>query len=87
MTVQRILDAKGKALRISRLRLRSRNFSNPSNFKTLMLWSSATTAVTWTIISEHDVIRGLREFGSDLLIRPVQDLMPAKVITCSPGDL
>ena len=38
------------------------------------------------IISEHDVVRGLKEFGSDLLRKPVRELMTEKVITCTPGD-
>ncbi len=38
------------------------------------------------IISEHDVVRGLRVFGSDVLRKPVRDLRTAKVITCAPSD-
>ena len=38
------------------------------------------------IISEHDIVRGLRTIGPDLLSRPVRDLMTVKVATCVPND-
>lgn len=38
------------------------------------------------IVSERDVVRRLHEFGTDLLERPVSDIMTSKVITCTPDD-
>jgi CBS domain-containing protein len=87
MTVQRILDAKGKgAAHIA-------PYATIAEFLQSLELQNADALVVSNdgdrvdgIISEHDVIRGLREFGSDLLGRPVRDLMTAKVITCAPGD-
>ena len=36
------------------------------------------------IISERDVLRGLAEHGTELLVMPVQDLMTRGVQTCTP---
>ena len=38
------------------------------------------------IISERDIVRGLRTIGPDLLSKRVRDVMTAKVITCVPDD-
>lgn len=38
------------------------------------------------IISERDVVRGLRRLGPDVLQQTVRDLMTAEVITCTPDD-
>lgn len=38
------------------------------------------------IVSERDVVRKLHELGTDLLARPVSEIMTAQVITCSPAD-
>jgi CBS domain-containing protein len=35
------------------------------------------------IVSERDVVRRLHELGSDLLDRPVSDIMTSRVITCT----
>jgi CBS domain-containing protein len=87
MTVQRIIDAKGKgAARIAP------DATIAEFVKSLELQNADALVVgddggsVEGIISEHDVIRGLREFGADLLDKPVRDLMTAKVITCAPGD-
>jgi CBS domain-containing protein len=87
MTVQRILDAKGKgAAHIAPdatiaqvlLSLESQNVD-------ALVVSDGGGRVDG-IISEHDVVRGLKMFGADLLRKPVRELMTAKVITCTPGD-
>ena len=38
------------------------------------------------ILSERDIVRGLRSLGTELLSRPVRDLMTVKVLTCEPND-
>jgi len=87
MTVQRILDAKGKGAAhiapdatIADL-LQSLELQNAD---ALVVSNNGSTVDG--IISEHDVVRGIKEFGSDLLSKPVRDLMTAKVITCTPSD-
>jgi CBS domain-containing protein len=34
------------------------------------------------IVSERDVVRGLQQFGAEVLDRPVESLMTRKVVTC-----
>jgi len=38
------------------------------------------------IISERDVVRGLRQFGTDVMAKKVTELMTEKVFTCSAND-
>lgn len=38
------------------------------------------------IVSERDVVRKLHELGSDILRRPVSDIMTTLVVTCTPDD-
>jgi CBS domain-containing protein len=38
------------------------------------------------IVSERDVVRRLHAGGSDLLERPVSEIMTTSITTCSPGD-
>ena len=38
------------------------------------------------IITERDIVRGLKSNGPDLLSKSVRDLMTAKVLTCAPHD-
>ncbi len=38
------------------------------------------------IVSERDVVRKLHELGSDLLSRPVSEIMTTLVATCTPED-
>lgn len=87
MTVQRILDAKGKgAVHIAP------DATIAEFIQSLELQNADALVVSKDgsrvdgIISEHDVVRGLREFGSDLLRKAVRELMTARVITCAPGD-
>src|SRR4029079_15076515 len=87
MTVQRILDAKGKGAAHIAPDTTIADFlqSLESQNADALVVSNDGSKVDG-IISEHDVVRGLKEFGSDLLRKPVRDLMTAKVITCTPND-
>ena len=38
------------------------------------------------IISERDIVKGLNDFGPDLMDKPVDELITSSVITCSPDD-
>jgi CBS domain-containing protein len=38
------------------------------------------------IVSERDVVRKLHELGTDILLRPVSDIMTTLVVTCTPDD-
>jgi CBS domain-containing protein len=38
------------------------------------------------IVSERDVVRKLHELGTDILRRPVSDIMSTVVATCTPED-
>ena len=38
------------------------------------------------IVSERDVVRHLHTVGSDLMRRPVADIMSEVAVTCGPGD-
>jgi CBS domain-containing protein len=38
------------------------------------------------IVSERDVVRRLHELGTDILRRPVSDIMSTVVATCTPED-
>ncbi len=44
------------------------------------------TATMVGIVTERDVIRGLRRWGLDLFNRPVAEIMTRDVVTCSPRD-
>ncbi|MBV8494422.1 MAG: CBS domain-containing protein [Alphaproteobacteria bacterium] len=38
------------------------------------------------ILSERDIVTALADFGTDLLLRCVDDIMTRDVVTCEPGD-
>jgi len=38
------------------------------------------------IVSERDIVHGLKTIGAELLSKPVRDLMTVKVLTCEPSD-
>lgn len=38
------------------------------------------------IITERDIVRGLKSFGRDVVDKPVQDLMTRDVIVCDIGE-
>ena len=87
MTVQRILDAKGKGAAHIAPDATIADFLQSLEFQNAdALVVSNDGSKVDGIISEHDVVRGLKKFGSDLLSKPVRELMTAKVITCAPGD-
>jgi CBS domain-containing protein len=41
---------------------------------------------TLGILTERDIVRGLTDYGSDLLEVPVEKIMSRKVPTCAPTD-
>ena len=87
MTVQRILDAKGKGAAHIAPNATIAEFLQSlelQNADALVVSDNGSTVDG--IISEHDVVRGLRAFRSDVLSKPVRELMTTKVITCTPGD-
>ena len=87
MTVQCILDAKGKgAAHIAPDATIAQVLQSLESQNVDALVVSCDGSSVDGIISEHDVVLGLKKFGSDLLDKPVRDLMTAKVITCTPGD-
>ena len=38
------------------------------------------------IVSERDIVRGLKKFGAELLDKPARELMTEKVVTCVATD-
>lgn len=87
MTVQRILDFKGTDVptitpdstivdAIARL--------EAEDLGALVVSSNGHTVDG--IISERDVVRGLRQFGVDAMTRKVADLMTSNVLTCNRTD-
>jgi CBS domain-containing protein len=87
MTVQRILDAKGKgAAHITPAATVADFLQSLESQNADALVVSDDGSSIEGIISEHDVVRGLRVFGSEVLRKLVRDLMTVKVITCRPSD-
>ena len=81
MTVQCILDAKGKgAAHIAPDATIAQVLQSLESQNVDALVVSCDGSSVDGIISEHDVVLGLKKFGSDLLGKPVRDLMTAKVI-------
>ena len=88
MTVQRILDAREGVQRAhiapdARIRdvLNSLAFSDVG-----ALVVSADGDKVEGIISERDIVRGLQSAGTELLDKPVREVMTEKVITCVATD-
>ena len=88
MTVQRILDAREGVQRAhiapdARIRdvLNSLAFSDVG-----ALVVSADGNKVEGIISERDIVRGLQSAGTELLDKPVREVMTEKVITCVATD-
>ncbi len=46
----------------------------------------STSTEVLGIVSERDVVRRLYERGSDILTSPVETIMTADVVSCSPDD-
>jgi CBS domain-containing protein len=88
VTVQRILDSQQKVERAyvaPDARVRDALDSLASrNVGALVVSSDGDTVEG--IISERDIVRGLRSAGADLLERPVREVMTDKVITCVATD-
>lgn len=88
MTVQRILDSQHEstAAHIAPDAVIS-DVLNSLAFKDVgALVVSSDGSKVEGIISERDIVRGLRTLGPDLLSKRVRDLMTADVITCIPED-
>jgi CBS domain-containing protein len=87
MTAQRIFNAKGRGAAHIASDATVADFLNSleSQNADALVVSDDGSSVDG-IISEHDVVRGLRVFGSEVLRKLVRDLMTAKVITCTPSD-
>ena len=88
MTVQRILDAREGVQRAhiapdARVRdvLNSLAFSDVG-----ALVVSTDGDKVEGIISERDIVRGLQSAGTELLDKPVREVMTEKVITCVATD-
>ncbi len=88
MTVQRILDSQQSVERThidpdARIRdvLGSLAFRNVG-----ALVVSTDGDEVEGIISERDIVRGMRKVGADLLDKPVRELMTEKVVTCVATD-
>ena len=88
MTVQRILDTQQG---VERTHIapdaRIRDVLNSLAFKNVgALVVSTDGDKVEGIISERDIVRGLKTFGADLLDKPVSEVMTEKVITCVTTD-
>ncbi len=88
MTVQRLLNAQPKrtATCIAPDAAIAQVLQFPEFEDTGALVVSSDGRMVEGIISERDIVRGLRTMGPELLSRTVRDLMTAKVLTCSPDD-
>ncbi len=88
MTVQRILDAQPKRTTsyIAPDAAIAQVLQSPEFERTGVLVVSGDGGMVEGIISERDIVRGLRTIGPDLLSKPVRDLMTVKVLTCTPDD-
>ena len=89
MTVQRILDISEKALRIAHIApdaTVAQVLDSPEFQEVGAVVVSSDGRTIEGIISEHDIVLGLRRIGSDLSSTPVRELMTAKVVTCAPHD-
>ena len=88
MTVQRILNAQPKrtTAHIAPDATIAQLLQFPEFEDTGALVVSSDGSTVEGIISERDIVRGLRTIGPALLSKPVRDLMTAKVLTCAPDD-
>lgn len=88
MTVQRILNAQPKrsTTYIAPDAAIAQLLQFPELEESGALVVSSDGSVVEGIISERDIVHGLRTMGTALLSKRVRDLMTAKVITCAPDD-
>jgi CBS domain-containing protein len=87
MTVRRLLDGKGSFVPSIRSSSRLSDVVDQ-----LELDDAGALVVTdddkriFGLISERDIVRGLKAFGRDVLEKPVSKLMSSNVITCDIGE-
>jgi CBS domain-containing protein len=87
MTVQSILNAKGKgAAHISPNATVGEAIQSLEIENVDALVVSSDGRKLDGIITEHDIVRGLRTFGADLLRKSVRELMTTTVLTCTPFE-
>jgi CBS domain-containing protein len=88
MTVQRLLKDRGAFVPVSHAdatlgEVIGRLETN-ENFGALVVTDSQKRLLG--IMSDRDVARGLKTYGSDVLQRPVRDLMTREVVTCEASE-
>lgn len=88
MTVQRVLDRqpKGIASTTAPDTTIAMALQSPGLEDAGALVVSSDGRTIDGIITERDIVRGLKSNGPDLLSKSVRDLMTAKVLTCAPHD-
>ena len=88
MTVQRILDTQEGVQRAHIAPdAKIRDVLNSLAFRNVGALVVSTDGDTVEgIISERDIVRGLQSAGTDLLDKPVREVMTEKVITCIATD-
>ncbi len=87
MTVQRILDEKGAHAPFVKPNASISDVLEMLESEDVGALIVSTDGVTIDgIISERDVVRGLRSFGSTILDHAVEDVMVTDVITCTADD-
>lgn len=88
MTVQRILDRqpKGTASTIAPDTTIATALQSPGLEHAGALVVSSDGRTIDGIVTERDIVRGLKSNGPHLLSKSVRDLMTAKVLTCAPHD-
>lgn len=87
MTVQRILSAMPKVnMHIAPDATIAEVLQSPEFEANGVLVVSSDGGRVEGIITERDVVCGLKRIGPDLLSMPAQDLMTEKVLTCAPED-
>lgn len=88
MTIQRILNAEPKrtTAHIAPDATIAQLLQFPEFEGAGALVVSSDGSTVEGVISERDMVRGLRRIGPDLLRKPVRDLMTAEVFTCAPDD-
>ncbi|MDA0231616.1 MAG: CBS domain-containing protein, partial [Proteobacteria bacterium] len=87
MTVKRILDTKGTHAATVEPSARIADVIAALESEEVgALVVSANGEKIDGIISERDIVRGLRQFGPEVLQHAVQDLMSVNVVTCTAND-
>ncbi len=87
MTVRAILDRKGVTVESVPSHTPVRevlNHLDQQSIGALVITDDGDSILG--IVSERDIIRGLRQIGDHVLDAEVEDIMTSKVITCDIGD-